>query len=73
MVYTALSIETTARSLPMAVAGCAVLGAAVGTFDYGGKHIAGSTSGLSQEEKRRRFFKHPDSSPLQTPVSHSSD
>jgi len=45
-----------ARSLPVAVIGCTVLGAAVGTFDYGGKNIAGGGS-LSQEEKRNNFFK----------------
>lgn len=42
----------------MAVAGCAVMGAAVGTFDYGGKNIAG-TDALTREEKRKAFFKHP--------------
>lgn len=46
------------RSLPMAVAGCAVMGAAVGTFDYGGKNIA-VTDALTREEKRKAFFKHP--------------
>jgi len=45
-----------ARSLPVAVIGCTVLGAAVGTFDYGGKNIAGGGS-LPQEEKRNNFFK----------------
>jgi len=45
-----------ARSLPVAVIGCTVLGAAVGTFDFGGKSIAGAGS-LSQEEKRNNFFK----------------
>lgn len=45
-----------ARSLPVAVIGCTVLGAAMGTFDYGGKNIAGAGS-LSQEEKRNSFFK----------------
>jgi len=45
-----------ARSLPVAVIGCTVLGAAVGTFDYGGKNITGGGS-LSQEEKRNNFFK----------------
>jgi len=45
-----------ARSLPVAVIGCTVLGAAVGTFDYGGKTIAGGGS-LSQEQKRSDFFK----------------
>ena len=56
-----------ARSIPMAVASCAVLGAAVGTFDYGGKAIAGSVIPETQEEKRRRFFKHPQPSPFQPP------
>ncbi|KAI0932099.1 hypothetical protein AcW1_000684 [Taiwanofungus camphoratus] len=46
-----------ARSLPMAVASCAVLGAAMGTFDYGGKSLQGS--GETPEERRNRFFKHP--------------
>lgn len=45
-----------ARSLPMAVIGCTVLGAAVGTFDYGGKNIMGEGA-LSVEEKRKSFFK----------------
>ena len=45
-----------ARSLPVAIISCTVLGAAVGTFDYGGKNIAGGGS-LSQEEKRNNFFK----------------
>ncbi|THH16821.1 hypothetical protein EW146_g3896 [Bondarzewia mesenterica] len=49
-----------ARSLPVAVASCAVLGAAVGTFDYSGKELGGDQS-LSFEEKRRRFFKQPPS------------
>lgn len=47
---------SSARSLPVAIIGCTVLGAAVGTFDYGGKNIAGGGS-LSQEEKRNNFFK----------------
>jgi hypothetical protein len=42
----------------MAVASCAVLGAAVGTFDYGGKSLTGADA-LTKEEKRRNFFKHP--------------
>ena len=50
----------------MALASCAVLGAAVGTFDYGGKNIAG-TDALTKEEKRRKFFKHPP------PPSQTSD
>ncbi|KAF9651857.1 hypothetical protein BDM02DRAFT_3154024 [Thelephora ganbajun] len=45
-----------ARSLPAAVIGCTVLGAAVGTFDYGGKNIAGEGP-VSQEERRNNFFK----------------
>ncbi|KAI0788487.1 hypothetical protein C8Q75DRAFT_854469 [Abortiporus biennis] len=53
-----------ARSLPMAIASCAVLGAAVGTFDYGGKNIAGDAE--SKEEKRKRFFKNPPPSPFTT-------
>ncbi|CCL99017.1 uncharacterized protein FIBRA_01026 [Fibroporia radiculosa] len=46
-----------ARSLPMAVASCAVMGAAMGTFDYGGKSLRGTPE--TQEERRKRFFKHP--------------
>ncbi|KAI0734454.1 hypothetical protein C8Q72DRAFT_770183 [Fomitopsis betulina] len=45
------------RSLPIAVASCAVLGAAMGTFDYGGKSLQGSNE--SKEEQRKRFFKQP--------------
>lgn len=45
-----------ARSLPVAIIGCTALGAAVGTFDYGGKNITGGGS-RSQEEKRQNFFK----------------
>ncbi|KAK7694743.1 hypothetical protein QCA50_001931 [Cerrena zonata] len=48
-----------ARSLPMAVGSCAVLGAAVGIFDYGGKSISGVSTTESPEERRKRFFKHP--------------
>lgn len=47
----------TERSLPIAVASCAVLGAAMGTFDYGGKSLQGSNE--SKEEQRKRFFKQP--------------
>ncbi|KAI0068251.1 hypothetical protein BV25DRAFT_1793281 [Artomyces pyxidatus] len=54
-----------ARSLPVAVASCAVIGAAVGTFDYGGNSLRGDTASLSFEERRKRFFKqHPSSPPL---------
>ncbi|TFY80775.1 hypothetical protein EWM64_g3246 [Hericium alpestre] len=48
-----------ARSLPVAVASCAVLGAVVGTFDYGGQTLQGDTTNLSFEERRQRFFKQP--------------
>ncbi|KAI0361518.1 hypothetical protein OH77DRAFT_1469239 [Trametes cingulata] len=47
-----------ARSLPLAVASCAVLGTAVGTFDYNGKTLA-PTNVESIEERRKRFFKQP--------------
>lgn len=43
----------------MAVGSCAVLGAAVGIFDYGGKSISGLSSVESPEERRQKFFKHP--------------
>ncbi|KII93925.1 hypothetical protein PLICRDRAFT_171626 [Plicaturopsis crispa FD-325 SS-3] len=44
-----------ARSLPMAVTSCAVLGAAVGTYDYAGQLTGAGAD--SQEDKRRKFFK----------------
>jgi len=51
------------RSLPVAAASCAIMGAAVGTFEYAGNHLAGQSE--SYEERRKRFFKqHPTSSPL---------
>ncbi|KAI0274826.1 hypothetical protein BC834DRAFT_965305 [Gloeopeniophorella convolvens] len=57
-----------ARSLPIAVASCAVIGAAVGTFDYAGQSLRGDTESLSYEERRKRFFKqNPSSSPLSAP------
>ncbi|GLB36096.1 putative nadh-ubiquinone oxidoreductase 21.3 kda subunit [Lyophyllum shimeji] len=46
-----------ARSIPMALGSCAVLGAAMGTFDYCGQ-LTGDAS-LSAEERRKRFFKQP--------------
>jgi len=52
-----------ARSLPIAVASCAVLGAAVGTFDTAGQSLRGDQEALSYEEKRKRFFKQNSSSP----------
>ncbi|PPQ87029.1 hypothetical protein CVT25_000006 [Psilocybe cyanescens] len=42
------------RSLPMAIGGCAFLGAAIGTFDYTGQ-LSGSTE--TKDERRKRFFK----------------
>ncbi|GJE87670.1 Tim17/Tim22/Tim23/Pmp24 family-domain-containing protein [Phanerochaete sordida] len=50
------------HSIPAAVASCAVLGAAVGAAEYGGRKIAGSTED-SKEERRKRFFKQPKPSP----------
>ncbi|KAI8990521.1 hypothetical protein BD414DRAFT_413709 [Trametes punicea] len=47
-----------ARSLPMAVATCAVLGTAMGTLDYNGHKMA-PTNLESIEERRKRFFKQP--------------
>ncbi|KAI0307982.1 hypothetical protein B0F90DRAFT_1664922 [Multifurca ochricompacta] len=52
-----------ARSLPVAVASCAVIGAAVGTFDFAGQSLRGDKESLSYEEKRKRFFKQNPSSP----------
>ncbi|KAG6898048.1 hypothetical protein C0992_006526 [Termitomyces sp. T32_za158] len=49
-----------ARSLPMAFGGCVVLGAAMGAFDYAGQ-LSGEP-GITQEERRRRFFKQPSPS-----------
>ncbi|RDB28614.1 NADH-ubiquinone oxidoreductase 21 subunit [Hypsizygus marmoreus] len=46
-----------ARSIPMAIGSCVVLGAAMGTFDYSG-HLTGQ-EGESLEEKRKKFFKQP--------------
>lgn len=47
--------NTAARSLPMAIGGCVVLGAVMGTYDYAGQ-LAGEPA-LSLEEKRKKFFK----------------
>jgi hypothetical protein len=56
-------IFSAARSLPIAVASCAVIGAAVGTFDTAGQSLRGEQEALSYEEKRKRFFKQNTSSP----------
>ena len=58
-------IFSAARSLPIAVASCAVIGTAVGTFDTAGQSLRGDQEALSYEERRRRFFKqNPPSPPL---------
>jgi hypothetical protein len=49
----------------MAVGSCAVLAAAVGTFDYAGQSLAGAQENLSPEERRKRFFKQK---PVATPA-----
>ena len=53
-----------ARSLPVAVGSCAVIGAAMGVFDYGGQ-LAGDRrerdSPETFEERRKKFFKQKPS------------
>ncbi|KAI0825044.1 hypothetical protein BC628DRAFT_1321051 [Trametes gibbosa] len=56
-----------ARSLPMAVASCAVLGTAIGTLDYNGKNLV-PTDTESIEERRKRFFKQPRPTASPEPV-----
>lgn len=55
-----LSYLITARSLPVAVASCVVIGGSMGAFDAAGR-LAGDRrdreSPESAEERRRRFFK----------------
>lgn len=41
----------------MAIASCAVIGGAVGTFDYSGE--LGGDRTETKEERRKRFFKQP--------------
>jgi hypothetical protein len=66
--YPFVLIISAARSLPIAVASCAVIGTAVGTFDTAGQSLRGDQEVLSYEEKRRRFFKqNPSSPPLSSP------
>jgi hypothetical protein len=48
----------------MAFASCAVLGTAMGTFDYAGQLVG--DKGTSKEEKRRQFFKQPPKPLIQT-------
>lgn len=58
-------LQILARSLPMAVTGCAALAAAVGGFDYSGQ-LAGQTSTPEKKEERRKsFFKQPRPQPSQ--------
>ncbi|KIY71007.1 hypothetical protein CYLTODRAFT_487638 [Cylindrobasidium torrendii FP15055 ss-10] len=45
------------RSLPVAVTGCAVMGAAVGAFEYVGKLSPENVE--SKEDRRKKFFKSP--------------
>jgi hypothetical protein len=54
-----------ARSLPVAIASCAIVGGAVGAFDYAG-HLSGDLS-ETKEERRRKFFKNPPKSLVQPP------
>ncbi|KJA29434.1 hypothetical protein HYPSUDRAFT_32893 [Hypholoma sublateritium FD-334 SS-4] len=44
------------RSIPMALAGCAMLGATMGAYEYSGS-LTGSAE--TKEERRKRFFKAP--------------
>jgi len=46
-----------ARSLPMAVSSCAILGASVGVYDYTSQ--AANSASETKEERRKRFFKQP--------------
>ena len=55
---------STARSLPVAVASCAIIGGAMGVFDYAGQ-LSGNQS-ETREERRRKFFKHPPKPLVQT-------
>ncbi|EJD04070.1 uncharacterized protein FOMMEDRAFT_19377 [Fomitiporia mediterranea MF3/22] len=63
-----------ARSLPVAFASCAFLGAAVGVYDSAGK-LAGQKrdheSPETWEERRRRFFKQKP--PTQIPAAHTNN
>lgn len=55
-----------ARSLPMAAAGCAAVGAAVGGFDYSGQLVGQTASPEKREERRRQFFKQPRPQPTES-------
>ena len=43
----------------MALGGCVVLGAAMGTFDLAGQLSPEKNASRSREEKRNAFFKQP--------------
>lgn len=64
-----LIYQLLAHSLPIAVASCAVIGGAMGTFDAAGS-LAGERrerdSPETMEERRKRFFKQKPS--LSQPV-----
>jgi hypothetical protein len=51
------NIVSLARSLPLALSSCVLVGAAVGTFDYAGS-LSGDPS-ESRSARQRRFLKHP--------------
>jgi len=55
-----------ARSLPMAVAGCAAVGAAMGGFDYSGQLAGQTASPETREERRKHFFKQPQRQAAET-------
>lgn len=46
-----------ARSLPMAIGGCAFLGATIGALDGSGEFTGGEK--IMSDEQRSRFFKKP--------------
>jgi hypothetical protein len=54
--YSHVAYLCTEKSLPIAFGGCAVIGGAMGIFDY-----SGQLSGVqeSREERRNKFFKKP--------------
>ncbi len=60
-------IYLAARSIPIAVGTCAILGAAIGTLDTTGGKLSGDGRDLDSREargkRRQAFFKQP-----QTPV-----
>lgn len=63
-----------ARSIPIAIGTCAVLGAAVGTLDASGGKLSGDGRDLdsreAREKRRQAFFKRPET-PIE-PVTSSA-